>query len=189
MGAWWGLRGGQPEPESALLPFYVDVPEFSLTERDGRTITKADLLGSIWIADFFFTSCAGPCPEMTLRMRSLQSAIIDQKLPVRLVSISLDPEIDRPEVLRRYADKNGADAARWWFLTGESQEAVHKMVREGFMQAVSREGDAAAIVHSTYFLLMDQKGRMRAFYDGLDPESKRRILADVRRLLAEGGNE
>jgi protein SCO1/2 len=168
-----------------LTPFAADVPEFTMTERDGRTVTRADLLGKIWIADFFFTSCAGPCPEMALRMRSLQQAIIDQELPVNLVSISLDPEIDRPPVLRRYADRYGADPNRWWFLTGERQEGVHNLVRTGFLQPVAREGEAATIVHSTYFLLIDTKGRIRGYYEGLEPESKRQILADARRLLNE----
>ena len=172
---------GPSEP----LPIIATVPDFSLTERSGRTVTRSDLLGSPWVIDFFFTSCTGPCPEMTLRMRSLGQTVLDERLGVTLVSLSLDPEIDRPSVLRRYADKYGADPNRWLFLTGEDQAVVHELVKTGFLVGVQRATSEAVLVHATYFLLIDSAGRIRGVYEGLEASSKPRILADLRQLLAE----
>lgn len=174
-----------PGGPSGPLPVIAEVPEFSFTERSGETVTRDDMRGRIWVADFFFTSCSGPCPEMSLRMRSLHQAILSEGLPVTLVSVSIDPEYDRPAVLRRYADKYGADAKRWLFLTGEDQETVHELVKKGFLIAVEKATDTTPLVHSTYFLLIDQAGRIRAVYEGLEPGTKKRVLADVRRLMAE----
>ena len=167
------------------LPAVADVPEFSLVERSDRAVTKADLLGKVWLADFVFTSCAGPCPEMTLRMKSLQRSLEGAGDDVKLVSFSIDPEFDTPAVLRRYADRYGADPQRWWFLTGPSRDEMHALVKEGFLQAVTQTGDSVRYVHSTRFVLVDRKGRIRAWYDGLEAESKPQILHDIQRLLSE----
>lgn len=196
---WWLVVGGlvpiagivalsmsrDSNPPSGPLPIIAGVPEFSLTERSGRTVTRSDLLGRVWVVDFFFTSCTGPCPELTLRMRSLQKTVFDEELAVTLVSVSLDPEIDRPPVLRRYANKYGADPNRWLFLTGEDQDAVHELVKTGFLVAVQRATREAALVHATYFLLIDSAMRIRGVYEGLEASSKPKILADIRQLLAE----
>jgi protein SCO1 len=167
------------------LPVIAPVPEFSLTERGGRTVSRADLLGKVWVADFIFSNCAGPCPQLTLRMRGLQNALLPDWKDVRLVSISLDPAADRPDVLAKYAEKNGADAQRWWFLTGDDEAAVHALVQKGFLQAVARAAPDTAIVHSTYFVVVDRQGRMRAVHQGLAADSKEAILSDIATLLAE----
>lgn len=182
-----GLRAMREEPRTEPLPVIASVPPFSFTERSERPVNNDDLAGQVWVVDFFFTSCTGPCPEMSLRMRSLQQAVLRSRLDVRLVSVSLDPELDRPRVLRRYADKYGADPDRWWFLTSEpdSQAEVHELVQTGFLQAVQKATDQAPLIHSTYFLLIDGAGRIRGVYEGLDPASNRRILADARWLLSE----
>ena len=183
LSAWFLLRGSQhrSEPLGVIAP----APDFSLAERSGRTVSLTDLRGRIWVVDFFFTSCTGPCPEMSLRMRSLQRAVMDEGLDVLLVSVSLDPEIDRPAVLKRYAEKYGADPDRWLFLTGDDQERVHELVKTGFLQAVERATHETPLIHSTYLLLIDAKGRIRAVYDGLDPSSKRKVLRDIRWLIGE----
>jgi protein SCO1 len=182
-----GMRAMRDGSRTEPLPVIATIPTFSFMERSGRPVTHDDLAGQVWVADFFFTSCTGPCPEMSLRMRSLQQAVLKNRLNVRLVSVSLDPEIDRPKVLERYAVKYGADPDRWWFLTGEpdSQAKVHELVQTGFLQAVQRATNETPLIHSTYFLLIDGAGRIRGVYEGLDPASNRRILADARWLLTE----
>ncbi len=167
------------------LPVFAQVPDFSLTERDGRRVRRGDLLGHVWVADFIFTACTGPCPELTLRLRSLQSSLGKADLGVKLVSFTLDPETDTPAVLRRYAKRYHADPDRWWFLTGDGQERMHKLVQEGFLQAVSPASNGRPLIHSTRFVLVDQQGRIRAWYDGLDPKSKPLILRDIESLLNE----
>lgn len=172
-------------PPSEPLPVFAVVPDFTLTERSGRTVRKADLLGNVWVANFIFTTCAGPCPELTLRMRSLQESLKGHGETVRLVSFTLDPAYDTPAVLKSYAQRNRADPERWWFLTGQDEASLHTLVKEGFLQAVQPAAAGAPIIHSTYFVLIDRAGRIRAFYDGLDPESKPHILGAIEALLQE----
>lgn len=191
--AFLGLRATWRGPAAsattigAVLPVIGQVPEFSLTERSGRTVTRADLAGTIWVADFIFTSCSGPCPLLSLRMRSLQQALTKDHPDVKLVSFSLDPEFDTLEVLRTYADKHDADPVRWWFLKGNAEKEVHDLVRGGFLQAVARAGSDSAIVHSTYFLVIDGSGRIRSARDGTLAETRDAVLQDIAVLKSEGG--
>ncbi len=180
----WPRSQGEVEAGRAL-PVVAQVPDFSLIERDGRTVTRADLLGRVWVANFIFTACTGPCPMLTLRLRSLQSSLGEAHRDVRLVSFSLDPETDTPAVLDRYAKRYQADPRRWWFLTGDSQERMHEFVQKGFLQAVSPATAGQPLIHSTRFVLVDRKGRIRAWYDGLDPKSKPLLLRDIQSLLSE----
>lgn len=168
-----------------MLPVIGPAPAFSLIERSGATVTRDDLRGRVWVADFVFTRCAGPCPELTLRMRSLQQALQDRKDDVRLVSFTLDPEYDTPSVLQEYAKRNRADERQWLFLTGADQKTIHDMIRNGFLQSVIAAKDGEPIVHSTYFVLVDRQGQIRGFYDGLDPTTKKKILGDMDWLLRQ----
>ena len=116
---------------SAALPVYGQVPEFTLTERSGRSVTAGDLRGRVWVANFIFTQCPGVCPALSARMAALQQALRARRESgapgndVRLVSISVDPTRDTPEVLRRYAARFRADPDDWLFLTG-SRGAVQR---------------------------------------------------------------
>lgn len=169
------------------MPVIAQVPDFTLTERSGRPIGRADLMGKVWAANFVFTNCSGPCPTLSLRMRSVQQSVLAEPglADVRLVTFTLDPASDTVDVLRAYADKHEADPQRWWFVTGADERAMHELVKTGFLQAVSRATADGTIVHSTYFVLVDRKGRIRAVHDGLSPDSKPLILRDLRRLVDE----
>ena len=165
------------------LPVIRAVPEFSLTDQDGRTVTKDDLRGKIWIADFIFTQCAGPCPLMTARMLEMQKALV--KTPdVKLVSVTVDPENDTPEVLKAYAEANFADPERWKFLTGD-KAVIEKLVTEGFMQHLSEEDGEP--VHGTMFLIVDGNGMVRSARMLEDPELIPKVLMDTGNLLREQG--
>jgi cytochrome oxidase Cu insertion factor (SCO1/SenC/PrrC family) len=163
------------------LPVIRAVPEFSLTDQNGQTVTNADLRGKIWIADFIFTRCAGPCPLMTARMLEMQKALV--KTPeVKLVSVTVDPEYDTPEVLKAYAEANFADPERWKFLTGD-KVVIEKLVTEGFMQHLSEEGGEP--VHGTMFLIVDGNGMVRSARMLEDPELIPKVLTDTGNLLRE----
>ena len=181
----WFTRDQQASESLPPLPRIAKVPSFSLTRQDGRTITPDDLTGSVWVADFIFTRCAGPCPQLTLRMRSLQKGIAEFGGAVKLVSFSVDPTHDQPPVLRGYAKRYGAKPDLWWFLTCDDQPMMYELVKSGFLQALSEAKGSAPIIHSTRFVLVDQRGNIRAWYDGLDPSSKALIIRDAKRLLAE----
>jgi protein SCO1/2 len=171
----------------APLPVIATLPDFSLIECRERPVSRSDLLGHVWVANFVFTNCAGPCPMLTLRMRSIHEELAgeDKEADVKLVTFTLDPQEDTPPVLQRYADRHQADPKRWWFLTGADQDAMHKLVQQGFLQSVKKATANEPIVHSTYFVLLDRQAQIRAVYDGLDPKSKGPILRDIRRLRSE----
>lgn len=166
------------------LPVGPVVPEFSLTERSGRAITRADLMGKIWIADFVFTRCSGPCPTLSARMQAIQTALADAP-SVKLVTFTLDPVNDTPSVLADYAKRFHADPDRWWFVTGDKEEVVQKFVVEGLKQTVIPAKGDDPIIHSEYIVIVDAKGRIRSAHGGLDPNSKSLIVRDVRKLLLE----
>ena len=169
------------------MPEYGATPDFELTERSGRTVTAGDLAGKVWVADFIFTTCAGPCPLMSTHMAALQRATED--LDVQLVSFSVDPERDTPEVLSEYAARYKADPERWLFLTGPKQ-ALYDMIQKGFLLAVDdgslTEGGKPGpgiITHSVKFVLVDREGRIRGYYSGEEAGVVQEILPDIQRLV------
>jgi protein SCO1/2 len=176
-------------------PFLGQVPPFSLLDEQGRPFALRDLAGRPWIADFVFTRCQASCPMMTARM-----ARLDRELPrgseVGLLSLSVDPAHDRPEVLAGYARSFDA-SPRWRFLTGET-EAVYTLVRGGFKLGVDPTPQAAPgptsdasgtpepITHSTRFVLIDGRARIRGYYDAFDAEEVARLKRDLR-AVEQGG--
>ena len=160
------------------------VPDFTLTERSGRSVKKSDLLGSYWVASFIFTRCATTCPVAVAQLAKLQTMLPEA---VRLVSFSVDPEHDSPAVLSAYAQQAGAGLDRWLFLTGE-KELVYRCIREGFHLAVEENSDAqdgGQVTHSPRFALVDPKGRIRGYYESSNPSDMSRLVKDVDRLLGE----
>jgi protein SCO1/2 len=125
------------------LPSFTAVPPFALIAQDGRQVTRDDYAGRVWIADFVFTKCPGPCPMLTSHMRQVQDRLVERSLDVPLVSFSVDPETDAPEVLTEYGKTFGADFSRWTFLTGDKQE-IYDLILHGFLLAVS-DGAVTAI--------------------------------------------
>jgi protein SCO1/2 len=118
------------------LEVYFEVPRFSLIDQNRQRITREDLLGRVWVANFIFTSCRATCPQQTATMARLL-ADLQGEPGIRLVSITVDPDHDTPEVLTRYAERFHADAHRWLFLTGE-EEAIHTLAQEGFRLSATR---------------------------------------------------
>lgn len=171
--------GANVESENPVLGL---VPDFSLTDRGGRTVAKSDLLGSYWVASFIFTRCATSCPIAVAELGKLQN---DLPETVRLVSFSVDPEYDSPEVLATYAENAGAKLDRWLFLTGE-KTSIYRSIREGFHLSVQEnlEGSPGMeVTHSPRFALVDPKGRIRGYYESSDPKDLTRLRSDVRRLI------
>jgi cytochrome oxidase Cu insertion factor (SCO1/SenC/PrrC family) len=169
----------RPEPP----PVFDPVPAFSLTNRDGRAVRLQDLKGKPWIADFVFTRCPASCPLMTARMAKLNRELPDD-VDVRLVSFSVDPEHDTPQVLQRYAESYKAPA-RWLFLTGGKDE-IYRLSRQGFKLGIDIPPPPAPgapapepILHSTRFVLVDGQGRIRGYYDGFDEESMKKLVRDL----------
>ena len=165
------------------LPVYGRVPAFVLTSQTGATFDSKTLDGKIWVADFFFTTCMGPCPRMSALMHSVQKRIAD--LPdVRLVSFSVDPQQDTPAVLSAYAQRFRADPSRWFLLTG-SPATLNTLNRDAFKMG-NVDGTFA---HSTLFALVDRSGFIRGYFHTEDGGSMDPLIAAIRQLSTEGGLE
>lgn len=174
-------------PSARWLPDYGPVPPFRLVDQQQHAVTNAHLTGSVWVADFIFTRCAGQCPLMSGRMAQLQAAFRDEPR-VRLVSLSVDPARDTPQVLADYASAYQADPARWHFLTGDI-EAVRRLSQDGFHLGLSEGGTAAEpILHSVKLVLVDPQGSIRGYYDSTDAKALRQLQADARQLARRGSN-
>ena len=161
------------------LPILGKVTDFQLTERHGQSVALADLRGKVWVADFIFTSCAGPCPIMSQRMADVQEKWSKEN-GLRLVSISVDPERDTPAVLQTYADFYGAQPNRWLFLTGD-MTLITDLAVNGFKLGSVED----PIHHSTKFALVDRLGQIRGYYDGTSIDEVNQMTGDIRRVLAE----
>ena len=162
---------------------YGTVPSFQLINQNGQPFGSAQLAGKIWVADFIYTTCPGPCPMMSSRMSELQKPL--EKTDVRLVSFTVDPDKDKPEVLRGYAERLQVQPGRWDFLTGP-KSAIYKLSHDDFKLAISDGSDAQGIpVHSTRMVLVDRHGQIRGYYDATEPEAVTKLLADTNHLLRE----
>jgi protein SCO1/2 len=165
------------------LPSYGTLPKFELVNQDAQPFGSEQLIGKIWIADFIFTTCPGPCPIISTRMSELQKPLA--KTGVHLVSVTVDPEKDTPELLRVYADKLRKETFPWDFLTGPL-DAITSLSRDGFKLAIAAgEEPGSGPVHSTRFVLVDRRGTIRGYYDALAADGVTKVLADTNHLLRE----
>jgi protein SCO1/2 len=164
---------------TSSLPVYYDVPAFDLVAQDGQAFHSAVLAGKIWVADFIYTTCPGPCPRMTSQMHEVQDAIL--KMPdVKLVSFTVDPARDTPPVLADYAKVHGASNEHWYFLTGP-EPTLQKLDRDVFKLGNLN----ASMEHSTRFVLIDRQSRIRGYYDTSESKSISRLIDDIYALARE----
>ena len=145
-------------------PVVGEVPDFHLLDQNGKPFQRADLDGHVWVLSFFFTSCVTLCPKVMKAMHTLQDKAAAHHIPLRLLSITVDPDNDRPEQLRAYATRIGADLERWTFLTGE-WSTIRGLVVGGLKEPMGRreatDDDAFDITHSGRLLIIDPRGRLR----------------------------
>ncbi|MAQ73615.1 MAG: SCO family protein [Candidatus Marinimicrobia bacterium] len=159
------------------LPKLGSIPSFEFTDSDGNLISQEDLSGKIWVADFIFTTCTMACPVMTGNMNLIHKAFKNND-KVRIVSISVYPEYDTPEILKEYASRYNANTNRWHFLTGPEENVKH-VIKNGF-----KMGDYEDIIfHSEKFALVDQNGNIRGYYNGIKTDDIKTLKKDIRVLL------
>ncbi len=172
-----------PDPPPVLF----DLPDFELTRSDGTPFRRADLEGHVWVVSFFFTSCPSTCPKVTRAMKALAERYDAHDLPVRLLSISVDPARDTPEVLAGYARTIGADPARWTFVTG-APAAVRALVEKGFRLGLGgrepTDDGAYDIAHATKLALVGPGGGVRGYY-GIDELGLDEIFHRSQHVLRE----
>src|SRR5579864_5334375 len=158
------------------LPVLGEVPRFHLTWQSGGEFDSIGLAGHVWVADFIFTNCEGPCPRMSAYMRALQKATSD--LPdLKMVSFTVDPKRDTPQVLRTYGANYSADPRRWYFLTGDPR-ILDSLDRSSF-----KLGNVGGVMdHSTRFVLVDSKGQIRGYYGIATGDPVPQLATDARAL-------
>ncbi len=179
------LATGCKKSAAEDLPATGKIGEFSLRDQSGKTFTNADLRGKVWVAAFMFTRCPTVCPRMMRIMKKLQDQAKAGDVPLHLVSFSVDPENDTPDVLLAFAKKYDADLDSWSFLTGD-YETVKRTSVEGFKMALegTAKPDASdfGILHGSHLVLVDKEMRIRGFYPTKTEENLGKLLADAKSL-------
>jgi len=171
---------GKKEIENAVT---WPVKDFTATSQDNKPFGLKDVKGKIWLADFVFTSCADVCPPMTSNMTKLQKQVKEEGLKdVEFVSFSVDPTVDTPEALARYAKQFGADFKNWTFLTGYSQEFIEEYASKTFKTIVKKPAEGDQVIHQTFFYLVDQEGNIKKTYGGFKDVPYDEIIKDIKTL-------
>jgi protein SCO1/2 len=158
------------------------IPEFSFTNQDGDLIGRSEMEGKITVVDFFFTSCPSICPVMSKEMERVDDMFRNEPR-VQIMSISIDPEYDTPEVLKKYADDHNATPGKWHFLSGPKEE-TYQLAKCGFViPTVDGNGVADDFVHTDKFMLIDELGRIRGYYSGTNREAVDLLILETKVLL------
>ena len=157
------------------------IADFELINQNGLTITQDDYKDKIYVADFFFTVCPGPCPIMTNNIGKLQEVFIKDD-DVKFLSLSVTPEMDSVPVLREYATRNDVLDSKWNITTGVKKH-IYELARKSYF-AVVDEGDGGLqdFIHTPNFVLVDKKKQIRGIYDGTNDKDIQRLIKDIKIL-------
>jgi protein SCO1 len=163
---------------------YHTVQDFKFTDQDGKTVTQKDLDGSVYVADFFFTTCHSICPVMSTQMERIYTKYKDNP-EVKFISHTVDPEIDTVQQLKAYALKHNADSRKWLFVTGDKKQ-LYDIARTGyFLDAQQGDGGPDDFIHTQNFALVDKDKRIRGYYNGTDSTEVDQLMKDIELLLKE----
>ncbi|MGH9559280.1 MAG: SCO family protein [Bryobacteraceae bacterium] len=163
------------------LPDYSHIPDFTLTDQTGALFSSAaQLHGHVWVADFIYTTCPGPCPRMSSQMHEVQTAL-SKDGGFRFVSFTVDPKNDTPPVLAAYA-KNFDAKPGWFFLTG-AESTLQRLCRNAFMLGNVDE----SLQHSTRFVLVDRDSQVRGYYETSDADAIPKLISDAKAIIRERG--
>jgi protein SCO1/2 len=169
------------KPASRNLPVKHDIPPFQMKMQTGADVTRETLREKVWVANFFFATCPGICKDLSRNMRKVSAAFAGDDR-IRCVSFTTDPDRDTEEALRKYAEEMKAPP-NWLFLRG-TRDSLYPLCVQGFKLPLDGEsGSTAFIIHSERFVLVDSRGRVRAYYDGLKDDDMDQLIADIRGLL------
>lgn len=163
---------------------YHTIADFSFVNQNGDTITQKNYEGKIYVADFFFTTCGSICPKMSTNLSEVQKAVLNNP-KVMLLSHTVFPEVDSVSVLKAYTVKYGVVDSKWNLVTGDKKE-IYTMARKSYLAVkLGRPDQLYDMVHTENFVLVDQKRRVRGFYDGTKKEDIQRLLEDIDFLCNE----
>ena len=162
------------------------IGDFSFVNQDGEVITQREIEGKVSVTEYFFTTCGSICPIMNKQMQRVQSAFKNEK-DLRILSFTVDPDVDTVEQMSRYAKGHGAIPGKWHFLTGEKED-LYALARKSFFVLKPAEaqnlGDAGSdFIHTNNFVLVDRKKNIRGYYDGTNKKEVDQLIVDIQRLL------
>ena len=178
-----GPKEAVEKEDGSFDTIYHQIPYFEFTNQDGKTITRDDLLGSIYIADFFFVTCPTICPKMAGNMKYMQDSFKDKRDDLKFISITVNPEHDTVEVLKEYAEKIHANTDSWHFLTGD-KDKIYDIAFNGFFVNVAKDSIApGGFLHSQMLILVDKKGHVRGYFDGTVHSEMKKDLTDAIDIL------
>ena len=180
---------GEREPVEKIVngktvidTIYKTIPDFNFMNQDSVMISNQTLQNSIYVADFFFTSCPSICPIMSKNMLDVYNKYKGNE-EVKFLSHTIDPKHDTIPVLKKYATKLGVDSKQWNFVYGD-RESVYKIAKDGYMNFAAEDVKApGGITHSGYFLLIDKEKRVRGAYDGTQELQVKQLMEDMEVLL------
>ncbi|PIC69013.1 cytochrome c oxidase assembly protein [Sporosarcina sp. P16b] len=160
------------------------LPDFDYTTQDENKLGLDDLIGDWWISYFSYTRCTTVCPRTTANMVDIQRALKNEGLTPRIISFSIDPENDTPEVLREYAKDYSADLETMTFLTGYDFEEIRDLSVTTF-KAVLEKGALDQRSHSFFFYLINPDGEIVKQYNGMSDTDNELLVADVKKVLGK----
>jgi protein SCO1/2 len=161
---------------------YQTIPAFSTVNQYGDSITSKSLDGTIYVADFFFTTCPSICPIMHRNMLTVYEQFKADK-DFKIISYSIDPKHDTVAILKKYADKLGITGNSWWLLNGKKEEIY--TLSKSYLVTTPQEDAKEKFIHDGFFILIDKQKRIRGFYDGTVTEQVNNLIADIKKLKAE----
>lgn len=176
------------DPELLAVGQGHTIGNFSFTNQDGITITEKEIENKVFVAEYFFSTCKSICPIMNQQMQRIQKTYKGNK-SVKILSFTVDPEIDNSETLKTYAVQHGYQKGQWHFLTG-TKSSLYSLARKSFFVLKPAEatnlGDAGNdFIHTNNFVLVDKKKRIRGYYDGTNPDEITELIQDIELLLNE----
>lgn len=169
------------------LPVISYVKPFHFTNQNGLPFTDRDMLGKVYVVEYFFTTCPGICPKLNTNMKAIFNEFKNEP-GLMILSHTCDPDRDSVPQLKRYADSIGADARRWVFVTGR-KDSLYQMARNSYLlddpkNNVQKIEDQ--FLHTQFFALVDKDGKVRGqVYDGLKQDELAQLRKDIKELLAE----
>ncbi|SEJ27143.1 protein SCO1/2 [Dyadobacter koreensis] len=163
---------------------YPTIPDFSFTNQDKQTVTQADFKNKVYVADFFFVTCPTICPIMKKNMLTVYKEFKDNP-DVKILSHTIDPEHDNPDVLKQYATDLGVAGTMWQFVTGD-REKIYDIGQKHYMvSAMEDSSQAGGYIHSGAFVLIDKERHIRGMYDGTTEAGTAKLKEDLKILLKE----
>ena len=176
------------DPELLRIGQGHTIGSFSFRDQNGRKITDKTVKGKVYVVEYFFTTCGTICPKMNMQMQRVQGAYKGDNR-IKILSFTVDPDTDSVEQMKRYAQQHGANDQQWHFLTGEKAD-LYALARKSFFvlkpAEAENQGDVGGdFIHTNNFVLVDQRMRIRGYYDGTSTEEVDKLIRDMQRLLEE----